>query len=356
MDSMRASFAPTFHCFIRTARLFFFYSVLSLWALQSQAIDSPEAPVDAIQTASWYQFSGTAMGTETHLHIQAESAQQADLAWRKVSGILDAVDERFSPHKPTSELSRINARAYKQWLSISDEALKLIQSSLDMSRRSGGAFDITVGSVKSLYDFRASKRPSKEALSHELLAVDYHFIQLRHDSSEIRFTHPNTRIDLGGIAKGHAVDRSIEWLLANGFHNAMVSAGGDSRIVGDRDGRPWHTGIRNPRGDGTLLLIPLSESAVSTSGDYERFFVDPESGERHHHILQPNNGRSAGSVQSVSILAPTATLSDGLSTSVFVLGVEDGLRLINSISEADAIIIDASGLLHYSSGLLHAVE
>ena len=163
--------------------------------------------------------------------------------------------------------------------------------------------------------------------------IDYRHLVLDEKARSIRFKKPGVRIDLGGIAKGHAVDNSIRILRACGIQKAMVSAGGDSRIIGDRNGRPWMTGIKDPRHkDQSIVVIPLSDTAISTSGDYERYFE--QDGVRYHHILSPR------------------TTTDGLSTTFFVLGPEAGLTLVEKLPGIDAVIIDAQGRVHYSSGLM----
>jgi len=158
------------------------------------------------------------------------------------------------------------------------------------------------------------------------------------------------RIDLGGIAKGYAVDRGIDILKARGFGRAMVNAGGDSRIIGDRFGKPWVIGIRDPDNrDKVVMRIPLTDTAFSTSGDYERFF--DEGGVRYHHILDPRTGKSPHSVRSATIIASSATRTDGLSKTVFILGPKAGIDFINGLSDADAVVIGADGKVFYSKGL-----
>jgi thiamine biosynthesis lipoprotein len=158
------------------------------------------------------------------------------------------------------------------------------------------------------------------------------------------------RIDLGGIAKGHAVDRGIVLLQKAGFGRAMVNAGGDTRVAGDRFGKPWMIGIRDPdQRDRVVLRIPLQDASFSTSGDYERYF--DEGGTRHHHILDPRTGRSPSGVRSVTIIASSATRTDGLSKTVFLLGAEAGIRFIDGLPDADAVVIAADGKVHYSRGL-----
>jgi thiamine biosynthesis lipoprotein len=233
--------------------------------------------------------------------------------------------------------------------------LELLSKSAQVSHLTGGAFDITYASVGRYYDYRQGQRPDDAELEQGLAAINYDYVELDDASGRVRFSHPLVYIDLGGIAKGYAVDRCIELIAAAGIDQAAVAAGGDSRILGDRRGEPWTVGIQDPRQEDTMaVLLPLVDTAVSTSGDYERFFV--EDGVRYHHIIDPSTGDSARDSWSVTILGSEATFTDALSTSVFVLGPERGLHLIDSLPGVDAIIIDASGKLLYSADLAEAAK
>jgi thiamine biosynthesis lipoprotein len=167
----------------------------------------------------------------------------------------------------------------------------------------------------------------------------------------VQFSQKGVRIDLGGIAKGYSVDRGIEILKARGFTRAYVSAGGDSRIIGDRFGKPWMVGIRDPRkGAGEVITrIPLVDAAISTSGDYERYFE--ENGVRYHHIIDPHTGHSASKVRSATVIGPYATRTDGLSKTAFVLGPEKAMEIYNRIDDIDAIIVKLDGTVIYSKGI-----
>ena len=166
----------------------------------------------------------------------------------------------------------------------------------------------------------------------------------------MRYTQPGVRIDLGGIAKGYAVDRSIAILRSLGVEHASVTAGGDTMIMGDRFGRPWVVGIRHPDDpEKVIARIPMVDAAISTSGDYERYF--DEDGKRYHHIINPQTGKSVGEVRSVTIIGPDATTTDGLSTSVFVMGPERGIALIERLGDVDSVIVTSDGKVLYSSGL-----
>lgn len=311
----------------------------------------------SLSYGEWHSASRNIMGTVISVELWTEQQELADSAIAAVFADMRAVESAMSPYIKTSELSRVNASAAIQPMPISAELYKVIQKSLYFSRQSGGAFDISFASVGQFYDYRKAVAPDQAQRDENLAAIDYRLIELNSKEQSIFFKHPKLKIDLGGIAKGYAVDRSIQLLLARGIRSAVVSAGGDSRIIGGRsadpDSSPWMIGIRHPRKDGEYAVrMPLIDTAISTSGDYERYYM--EDGVRIHHILNPDTGKSAGEVQSVSVLAANSIDSDALSTTVFVLGIEKGLALINRMAGIDAIIIDSKGKLHYSEELLRA--
>jgi thiamine biosynthesis lipoprotein len=161
------------------------------------------------------------------------------------------------------------------------------------------------------------------------------------------------RIALGGFAKGQVVDNSITILKRLGVANAVVAAGGDSHVMGDRRGRPWSIAIRDPRDPKRVVaVLPLQDTSISTSGDYERFFE--RDGVRHHHLIDPKTGTSPSALHSVTILAADGLTSEALSKCVFVMGLARGMRLVESQPGVDAVIVDAAGTLHFSSGLAAA--
>jgi len=261
------------------------------------------------------------------------------------------IDRAMSPHKPDSELSRINRDAGHRAYAVSDEMFALLTRAKQLSELSGGAFDITYASAGQLYDYRERIRPSDAALATACAAIGHRHLQLDPVARTVRFGVEGMRIDLGGFAKGHAVDCGAAILRGLGITNAIVTAGGDSHVLGDRRGRPWTVAIRDPRRAGEVVaVLPLEDVAISTSGDYERFFE--HGGERCHHLIDPRTGKSPSSVHSVTILADDGLTTEGLSKSVFVMGVDDGLRLIDTLPGVDAVVVDAHGALHCSSGLM----
>jgi thiamine biosynthesis lipoprotein len=305
--------------------------------------------------AGWLREDADIMGTRISVELFHANP---DLARQGIDNVLREmrrIDAGMSPYIETSELARLNAFAQQQPFKTGEELFSLIRRSLYFSEMTGGAFDITFASVGFLYDYRNRVRPDETQRETAAALINYRNLVLDHHSATIAFSNPGMRIDLGGIAKGYAVDRCISLLQDLGVKQALVTAGGDSRMIGDRWGRPWSIGVRDPRNENKLAaVIPLQDVAVSTSGDYQRYFE--EDGIRYHHIINPGSGDSARQLQSVTIIGPDATTTDALSTSVFVMGRESGLELINRMPDIDAILVDQKGRLHYSDNLQAAIK
>lgn len=300
--------------------------------------------------AEWVQREEAIMGTRIAVELWAEDAARGEALITRVMDEMRRVDELMSTYKPTSQVSLVNARAAQEPVTVDGDLFGLLETALDYSRVTEGAFDITYASVGYLYDYRRHIKPSDAAIAAALPAVDYRHVLLDPKTHSVRFSQAGVRIDLGGIAKGWAVDRGIELLRAAGVARAFVTAGGDTRIIGDRFGQPWMVGIRDPRAeDKVVVRIPLVDAALSTSGDYERFFE--ADGVRYHHILSPATGRPASAVRSVTIIGPTATRTDGLSKTIFILGIERGMQVLDRAGDVDAIAIDKDGKVYYSKGL-----
>jgi thiamine biosynthesis lipoprotein len=300
--------------------------------------------------AEWYSQSAGIMGTNIYVEVWAETPVQGELALRAVMAEMERINQLMSPYIDTSELSLINANAGQQPVVISDEMFELLDKSVNISELTKGAFDITFASVGYLYNYKQNQRPDEATIASLLAAVNYKHIDLNKPNKTVAFTHDKVKIDLGGIAKGHAVDNSISLLERMGIMHGLVTAGGDTRLIGDRRGKPWIVGIRDPRDEEKqAVVMPLQDSAMSTSGDYERYFE--EDGKRYHHILSPKTGKSTYDVQSVSIIGPSSTYNDALSTAVFVMGLREGLGMINRIDGYDAVVMDNQRKMHYSNGL-----
>jgi thiamine biosynthesis lipoprotein len=291
------------------------------------------------------------MGTRITVELWSEDRASADRAIDAVLDEMRHIDETMSTYKPTSEVSQVNAHAAEGPMHISKELFGLLTTARQYSVITEGAFDITYASVGYLYDFRAHVRPDEQQIEKALPAVDYRHVLLDAQQQTVQFSQKGVRIDLGGIAKGYAVDRGIDVLKSLGVTRAYVGAGGDSRIIGDRFGEPWIVGIRDPRkGEGNVIArIPLVNAAISTSGDYERFFE--EKGVRYHHIIDPHTGHSASKVRSATVIAPYATRTDGLSKTAFVLGPDKAMEIYNKLDDVDAIIVRNDGTIVYSKGM-----
>ena len=293
------------------------------------------------------------MGTRIYVELWAEDDAKAR-GEQAIDAVMDEmrhIDESMSIYKPTSEVSRVNDLAARQPVKISPELFQLLTTALEYSRITEGAFDITYASVGYMYDFREHKRPTEQQIAAALPAVNYRHVLLDPATSTVRFSQPGVRIDLGGIAKGYCGrSRASRSCRQRGYTHALVNAGGDSRVIGDRFGRPWVIGIRHPdHPDQVITRVPLTDSAFSTSGDYERYF--DEDGVRYHHIIDPHTGHSASKVRSATVIAPTATRTDGLSKTAFVLGPDEALRIYNSLPDVDAILVTPDGRILYTKGL-----
>lgn len=291
------------------------------------------------------------MGTRITVELWADDKDKGDRAIDAVLDEMRHIDDSMSTYKPTSEVSQVNAKAADGPMPITKELFDLLTTSKEYSVLTDGAFDITYASVGYLYDFRKRVRPNETQITKALPAVDYRHVLLDPKSQTVQFSQKGVRIDLGGIAKGYSVDRGIDVLKALGFTRAYVSAGGDSRIIGDRFGKPWMVGIRDPRkgSDDVITRIPLVDAAISTSGDYERYFE--EDGVRYHHIIDPHTGHSASKVRSATIIGPAAIRTDGLSKTAFVLGPDLAMEIYNRIDDIDAIIVKLDGTVIHSKGL-----
>lgn len=291
------------------------------------------------------------MGTRIAVELWAPTKDQGNAAIEAVLAEMRRVDRDMSTYKPDSEVSRVNAEAAKHPVRISRELFDLLTEAREYSRLTDGAFDITYASVGYLYDFRKHVKPDSGQIKEALPGIDYRHVVLDRDAQTVSFARTGVRIDLGGIGKGHAVDRGIQLLQQRGIAHALVTAGGDSRIIGDRFGNPWVVGIRHPdRKDEVIARIPLEDAALSTSGDYERYF--DENGVRYHHIIDPHTGKSASKVRSATIIGPTATRTDGLSKTAFVLGAEKAIEIYNRLEGIDAIVVKPDGQVLYTNGLM----
>jgi len=301
--------------------------------------------------AEWYADSRPMMGTEISVRLWHDDPGKGRALIEQVFKETRRIDLLMSTYIDDSRISKINREAAEHPVVAGAELFDLIQRSIEISVLTHGAFDITYESVGQHYDFRNRERPDEETVAANLDLIDYRLINLDQANGSVDFGAQGVRINLGGIAKGYVVERGVGLLRVAGVQHAVVTAGGDSKLLGDRRGQPWMVGIRDPRVDGEVAMtLPLQDEAISTSGDYERFF--DEDGVRYHHIISPNTGDPASGVHSATVFGPDAVITDALSTSVFIMGVDLGLRLIATLPDYESIVIDDEGQIFFSDGLM----
>ncbi len=282
------------------------------------------------------------------MKLESQSQEHGDSCSHQAYAEMTRIDSLLSSYKNDSEVSKINQLAAQHPVAVSPETFQLIKRSIALSVISDAAFDITYASIGYQYNLRHKTKPNDETIKSLLNAINYRHITL--NMPYISFKNPRVKIDLGGIGKGYAIEKASIILKRCGINEGIISAGGDSKIIGDKHGKEWIIGIQHPRKKNALALrIPLSNTALSTSGDYERYYID--NGKRIHHIIDPKTGKPSTKTWSASVIGEDATMTDALSTAIFILGEKKGLELINSLDGFDAIIIDSKGKIHYSNGL-----
>jgi len=225
---------------------------------------------------------------------------------------------------------------------------------LDMSRRSGGAFDITYAAMRGLWKFDEDlekRLPDPAEIARRRRLINWRDVTLDERAHTVKLRRAGMRIGLGGIAKGYAVDRATAVLHARGLTDFMVQAGGDLYVAGQKGPARWMVGVRDPRGSArdVIARMPIKDQAFSTAGDYERAFV--LDGKRYHHIIDPKTGYPATASRGVTILAPSAFLADALDDAVFILGPVKGIALCASFPGTATVIVDANNKVWMSPAL-----
>jgi thiamine biosynthesis lipoprotein len=255
------------------------------------------------------------------------------------------IEALMTTWRPDSELSRVNAAAGHEEVAVSAETFEVVAASIHTSEISDGTFDITFESLHGLWKFDQDldpHPPTAAQVKAKLPLVGYRHVHLDPSARTIFIDQPGTKISLGGIAKGYAVDKAAAVLEKAGLTTYFVQAGGDLFTRGRKpDGSDWSAGVRDPRGpEGSYFaLLHVSDHAFSTAGDYERSYI--VDGKRYHHIIDPRTGYPATASRSVTIWAPTALIADEIDDAVFILGPEKGLELVESLDGVGAVIVDA---------------
>ncbi|NLV91158.1 MAG: FAD:protein FMN transferase [Firmicutes bacterium] len=282
--------------------------------------------------------------------------------------IMDAVFDRISEIESlmsrtlaSSEISLINHRAGDQPVSVSSDTFTVVTQALEYARLTKGAFDPTVGPLVEAWGISSDhpRVPSEEELSHLISLIDYQRIETDEQTQSVFLQERDMAIDLGGIAKGYAADEAVKVLRAQGIDSAYVNLGGNVWVVGAKpDGSPWRIGVRNPfdeSGATFVGVLSLVDTSVVTSGTYERYFISD--GVKYHHILDPKTGYPAeGNLASVTIVSQNSMAADGLSTSIFILGKEQGQALVETLPGIEAVLVDNDSKVWVSSGLRDRFE
>lgn len=298
------------------------------------------------------------MDTLVTITVVSDSENHAEKAIDRAFLEIEKIEKMSSFFLPGSEIFSINKYAGISAVKVSPDVLELLTEALYVSEKTGGAFDMTIGPVIKLYDFSKKIKPEESVIKQSLQLVDYRNLIIDRDRSTVFLRKKGMLIDPGGIAKGFAADKAVETLKKSGIMAGLVSVAGDIKAFGLKpDGRPWKIGIRHPRAedkeDDIMATIELSDMAISTSGDYERFFI--LDGKRYHHILSPKTGLSAPECQSVSVITKDGVFTDAFATGVFVLGPAEGIKLLEKIG-FEGIIVDSQGKIHVTPGIRGKVE
>lgn len=288
------------------------------------------------------------MGTVVDIQAYGDDEKQLSRAVDAAFGEMTRLERLLSRHIPESDISRLSEAV--GGIELSSETVGLLEMGQKVSRQSSGAFDMTLGAVKKLWNIEGEnpRIPTAAELSEALAGTGPSALTIA--GNKVTKTRPEVAVDLGGIAKGYAVDRAVNVLAQAGVASATVNAGGDIRLLGGKKGEPWRIGIQHPRqADGLLVTLRLQDRAVVTSGDYERFFE--QNGQRYHHIFDPATGKPARQCQSVTVVAAGAAHADALATAAFVLGPVAGLNLLEGLPDVEGLIVGADGRLFKTSGL-----
>ncbi|MDZ4732047.1 MAG: FAD:protein FMN transferase [Nitrospirota bacterium] len=297
------------------------------------------------------------MGTLVKITAVARSESVAQAAATAGFAEIRRLEELLSTWIPTSELSRVNAAAGILPVHVSLETLTVVQRAVQAAEMTDGGFNIAIGPAVDAWRVTEGQRiPTEAELDALRPLVDLMSVHANVQEQTIFLVKTGMRIDVGGIGKGYAADQAVEALRKAGAVAGVVALSGDIKTFGRLpDGKMFPVGVQHPRQDGAVLAwIDLQDEAISTAGDYERFFE--QNGVRYHHILDPRTLQPTRSCQSVTVLAREGVWADGLDTGIFVMGPERGMELVEQLPDVEAIIVDAGGRLLVSSGLKQRIR
>jgi thiamine biosynthesis lipoprotein len=292
------------------------------------------------------------MGTIVTLTAVAPTEAVAQEALTSGFREIRRLEELLSTWISTSELSRVNAEAGHKPVTVSPETLLILKRSLEIAKLTDGGFNIAIGPAVQAWSITEQARiPDQAELDRLRPLIDLSHVQIDEDAGTVFLTVPGMRVDIGGIGKGFAADRAAAAMQAAGATGGVVALSGDIKAFGRLpDAKRFAVGVQHPRKEGAILArLELENEAISTAGDYERFFMS--GGVRYHHILDPRTLQPARGCQSVTVIAREGTMADGLDTGIFVMGPDLGMKLIERLPDVEGVIVDSEGKVRVSSGL-----
>jgi thiamine biosynthesis lipoprotein len=299
----------------------------------------------------------SAMGTLFEITVVGDRARDEE-AIEAAFDEIRRVEDLLTVWKPEAPLLAVNEAAGADPVAVPEELFSVIERAVEISERTGGAFDISFASMGRVWNFDTDRPvlPDPKVVKSSIRLIDYRRIALDPKRRSVRLEAKGMRLSLGGIAKGYAADRAAEVLRRRGVTDFAIFGGGDQLVAGRKGDQPFSVGIQDPRKPSrhfARLTMP-DGGAVVTSGDYERFFVID--GKRYHHIIDPATGYPAEGAVSVTVVAKSATVADALATGLFVLGPERGMELVEADPQLEAIFVDEKLEIRVSSGLGRRVE
>ena len=293
------------------------------------------------------------MGCNFEVTVVASGQPEADAYIELAKSEIVRIEKLISSWDEASETSLINRNAGREPVKVSSELIQLIERSLAISKLTDGAFDISYASMDKIWQFDGSMKeiPSKNEIQKSIALIGYQDIDINKTASTVFLEKAGMKIGFGGIGKGYAADRAKELLRSKGVVAGIINASGDMNTWGVQpNGNPWEVAITNPLQKNTAFgLLPITEGAVVTSGNYEKYVVFDNVS--YSHIIDPRTGYPSTGILSVTIFAPSAELADALATSVFVMGIEVGLNRIEQLKGVECIIVDEKGELHQTENI-----
>jgi FAD:protein FMN transferase len=330
-------------------------SILALMCLGLFGCAPKPSEVPSQTDVRLFERAGLTMGSALKLTAWSADESAVQKLFDEVFARFDRLDSMMSVWRQGSDILRLNEAAGEHPVQVSPEVLDALTIAHRVSEWTDGKFDVTFGALSDLWRFddqdKNNRIPDREEVKRRLPLVDYRALVLDPVARTAFLQHRGMRAHLGGLGKGYAVEQAVKMFRDRGVKDFMIQAGGDLYVGGTKDGRPWNLGINDPRGPGgsSFATLALSDATFSTSGDYERFFM--QDGVRYHHILDPETGEPARLCRSVTIVAASPVLADGLSTGVFILGPEKGMALIEKLPDVEGVIVSSRNEVVVSSGL-----